>query len=158
NGLVSDLRPRANEVFRHTNTILANMEPIPTSINTQVNALGDKAGKILDGINGQIFGDVDTLIKKLVDIGEEYRQTGHKLNILVDSPYLAYTLQQSALTTHNLKLISGSLANIADRADKKFASMLAPPKGVWGHVKYGLQILKDVGGVAFVLIRVINGL
>ena len=158
--LSADLRKKLPKSVDHINTILANTEPLPVTIDNEVKRIGGRVDYILEHIDNTVVGSVDELVRTVSGVAEEYKKTGQSLRVIVEDPSIALLLSNSAKTMGNLDYITRSLDHMAYNVDKKLDSMINPPpvKGIKGYLKYGLKVLRDVGGVTYLLIRIINGL
>jgi hypothetical protein len=125
----------------------------------QIKQNGDSVNSILDRIDGEAASSLPLLTAKLIEAAEDLRESGKRVRVLVEDAGVERDLRDTLASLRgssaNLEVITGHVSSISANADKKFDALVNPkkPSGFWGKTKYALSVLKDVGGVVYLVLR-----
>lgn len=169
--LASDLRndymPQITSDLHQTQTLLRqSVGSLTTEVQTQIHNNGEAVNQLINSTNGLIANDMSSLVKNITDIATELRGTSRQVRLLVEDPALAKTLQEvygSSVALHgatsNVEVITGSMARMSQDLEAPVHKLTHPdpPKGFVGKMKFALSYLKDIGGVVYLVVKILNG-
>ena len=164
----SEYLPQITSDLHRTQTILrSTVQDLGEEVRTQIHNNGTALEKVINSTNGLITTSVASLTDQINGIAEEVRGTARRVRVLVDDPELAKALGEvyasaKALrgSTDNVEIVTASLASMSKDLNDSVHKLThpQPQKGFVGKMKFALSYLKDIGGVVYLVVRILNGL
>jgi hypothetical protein len=147
--------------FSQVNKTVEQFGTIPATVKEQITKNGDKVYAILEQVEKFETDNLPELGRKINEIADSFNGTGKRIQVLVSDPLIEqdvrFAVQGAALTTFQSQRLVGYLADTMKSVRDLVVDSQQPPKGFWGKVKYSLRFLKDIGGVVYLAVRIING-